>query len=155
MFSRTTVLLVAALCSALAGSAHAQGRRTSESLLLTGDRPSGSFFVSRATLDADPTTVTIELTNVVNPKQTPLGFFVYLVDPEHSDRRKLLGNFALYPADRPGKFLLKAAEAVRWYRSQRTGADARLAIEIKRLDESKPWTGVEVRVAPPKWTKGP
>lgn len=83
----------------------------------------------------------------------PVDFFVYLNDPNTGDRKKLIGNFALYPPDRGGKFLLNPQEAVRSYRTGTRSEDARLVLEMKRVDESRPWTPIEVTVGPPIWNR--
>jgi hypothetical protein len=156
VFAVHALLALVLLCSSLARNGEAPTRDNgpaAEPLTLSNEHPSGSFPVSREILASDPTRLAIELTRVVNVAGMPVSFFVYLSDPKHRDRRKLVGNFALYPPDRPGKFLLNPSEALHLYKVQTSSADAQLIIEMKRLHESQPWRPIEVTVAPPGWTR--
>jgi hypothetical protein len=83
--------------------------------------------------------------------------FVYLSYQATSGFQKILvGNVGFYPPDRPAGFLLRSSRAfAELKRSTTKPSDVRLSLEIKRLHESKPWTQVEITVAPPEWKSEP
>lgn len=62
----------------------------------------------------------------------------------------LVGTFSLYPADRPGKFMLGPAEAFRKFsETRKSSEDVRLVFEMKLPAENKP--AVEVTIESPNW----
>lgn len=123
-----------------------------QSIILNNEHSSGSFQVPPEVLKTPPAKLAIQVTKVVNPKQTPIAFFVYLRSSKQDQGKKLVGNFALFPADQPGTFLLDPSKALRFYRTMPGSAEVRLIIELKRVNESQPWTPIEVTVAPPIWS---
>lgn len=127
--------------------------QTSAPMTFTGQNPSGSFPVARETVASAPTLLVMDLTRVLNPAQTPISFFVYLTGVDHCDAQKyLIGNFALFPPDRGGKFLLNPSQAFHKLKAECPGiAAARLIVEMRRLNPSQPWGQVEVIVASPTW----
>ncbi len=48
--------------------------------------------------------VQVEVAEVINPKKHPVTFEVYY--QTKADEKLLLGSFALYPSDNPGKFIV-------------------------------------------------
>ena len=127
--------------------------RASPPLTFTGESPSGSFRVARETVAAADVMLVIDLTRVLNPEQTPVSFFIYLSGWDRCNTQKyLVGNFALFPPDRGGKFLLNPSDAIRKFQTEcPPGTDARLIVEMRRLNASQPWGHIEVVVAPPSW----
>ncbi len=123
---------------------------------LTNDRPAGNFPLDAQTLASAPPFLALRITKVVNPGRTPLQIFVYLSYPPGAGRtepeRILIGNFGLFPADRPGRFLLRASTAFHKLKTMSSKPSAvRLLLEMKRLHPKEPWTPIEVVVAPPEW----
>jgi hypothetical protein len=82
--------------------------------------------------------VEIEIPEVVNPKRIRLTFEVHY-QPEDGDR-VLLGTFALFPPDNPGKFLVATRGEVR--------AGGSLELSMQVLDEVGPEDVVRVDVRP-------
>ncbi|HUS12525.1 MAG TPA: hypothetical protein VMZ30_18800 [Pyrinomonadaceae bacterium] len=126
-------------------------------ITLTNDQPQNSLPIKAGELTNNAEVLEVAITKVTNPRMTPLSISVYLSDSEEEKsepKRHLIGNFSLYPPDQPGKFLLSAAPALRAVsRSDASDKerDLRLVFEMKRIDESRPWTSVEVTIAEPTW----
>lgn len=119
---------------------------------LSTDAPNGSFALDPNLIPPSADVLEISITKVVNASQTPVSIFVYLDDNEEkSDRdveRVPLGSFSLYPPDRPGKFLLPVPLS---RRKLMPGSKVLMTFELKRVDETKPGTKVEVEMSPPNW----
>jgi len=141
----------------LDGGAQRPGQPTR--VTLTNDRPTGYFPLDPETLASVPPVLAVTITKVVNPGETPFQVFVYLsCQPATGEKGRtepqkiLIGNFGLYPADRPASFLLRASPAFRKLKATSPKpTDVRLVLEMKRIHETKPWTSIEVTVAPPEW----
>jgi len=129
---------------------------------LTSDSPSASIPVDVEMLSKAPPILALTITKVVNPKNVGLGVSVYLsyLPPTGSAgteaRRKkiLVGNFSLYPSIRASGFLLRTSEAFSKLRAAGAisqSSDVRLLLEMKRIHEKKPWSHVELVVAPLEW----
>ena len=105
--------------------------RTSETITLTNQNPTGSFPLQPDLLKNPPQALLVQVTKVVNPAARAVTVFAYLSRP--SDKRDTpaekidIGNFSLYPADRPGTFTLQATAALR------------KAAEASNDSNSKPW----------------
>lgn len=126
------------------------------SVRLTNDHPTGYFILDPETIASAPPVVAISLTRVVNPGGTPFQLFVYFIYEsgagEKGRTRIPIGNFSLYPLDRPGGARLRASNAFRQLKVARPKpTDVRLMLELKRIHENRPWTQVEVTVAAPEW----
>jgi len=128
------------------------------SVTLTNNHATGSFPVSPETLAKQPAIVEITISRVVNPAGTPLSVFVYLSHggkkvPAAAERIPV-GSFTLYPPDQPGKFMLRASSALsRLSASNAKPGNVQLVLELKRVDESKPWTAVELTLESPNWLR--
>lgn len=148
------------------GTAKVQGPQTRElkaenepagpTLILTHEHPSNSFPVEPNALSNDTEVLEVRITKVVNLSGTPVVIFVYLSETgkgKSEPERILIGNFSLYPPDQPGTFLLNPAPAIHKLSAEKSSNDTgvRLVFEMKRLDESRPWTPVEVTISQPKW----
>jgi hypothetical protein len=156
-------------CALLFGGAASGGRslgggpqRPSQPapLTLTNERPTGYFHLDPETLASAPPILTVRITRVVNPGETPFQVFVYLSYQSGAGRTEpekiLIGNFGLYPPDRPAGFLLRASTAFRKLKT--TGSrptNIRLLLEMKRIHPKSPWTPVAIAVAPPEWRDEP
>jgi hypothetical protein len=164
-------LMIWALCfvgtdcgSAKVQSPQSPQTKTDESTVspvvtLTDKHPSSSSPVPASVPAGDSKVLEVVVTKVVNPNMTPVTIFVYLSDSKKDKpepEQNPIGNFSLYPADRPGKFLLNAAPAInRASGSAATSkSEMRLVFEMKRIHENKAWTSIEVTIGPPKWRAG-
>lgn len=128
-----------------------------ETVTLTNDHPTASFPVQPDVLKNSPATLGVAITKVVNPAAKAVTILVHLSPAnekgELSNARIGVGNFSLYPVDRPGKFMLDATDALRTAAETRMPPDAkgwRVVFEIERQAEqgSAP---VEVTIAAPSW----
>lgn len=131
---------------------------TQAAVTLTNEHPTGSFSVESELLANPPEILEVSITKVVNSAMMPLDIFVYLSivaeKGKPNPEKTLVGNFSLYPSDRPGKFLLSPSTAFRQLSETKTPSksnELRLVVELKRLDETRAWTPVEVTIAQPKW----
>ncbi|HWN11267.1 MAG TPA: hypothetical protein VNO50_18670 [Pyrinomonadaceae bacterium] len=126
-------------------------------VVLTDKQPRGSWVVNVDKLARDTEVLEVAITKVVNQGMTPVEIHVFLVIAEKDKSRsstKLIGNFSLYPPDQPGSFLLNAATALNQISSasRNSKADVRMVFEMKRVDETKTWTPIELQIAEPKWS---
>jgi hypothetical protein len=122
---------------------------------LTPEHPSASVSVAADVFASDPEVLEVSLTKVENSAKTAISIFVYLANPKagkSDDEKILVGNFSLYPADSPGKFLLNPRPALRSMSAKTPNPkDTRLVFELKQIDQTKPWTPVEVTIEQPQW----
>ena len=122
---------------------------------LTAEHPVASLPIAAAVLKSGAEVLEVAITKVVNPSQTSVSVFVsFSVGEKTEAKQSSVGSFSLYPPDQPGKFLLNAKTALR----EGAVADAiakgqavRLVFEMKRINESKAWTPVELTIAEPTW----
>jgi len=121
-----------------------------ETVILTSQHPTRSFSLPSELFKNPPAVLEISITKVVNAAAKPVNIFVYLsgsVDKSDTATEKIgVGNFSLYPADRPGKFMLDAAPAFRKIKAVSNVKEWRLAFELGQEAES-----VEVTIAAPNW----
>jgi len=84
-----------------------------------------------------------------------LSVFVYLSHAGKKGGERIpVGSFSLYPPDQPGKFMLRASSALsKLGESGAKSGTVQLILELKRVDQSKPWTAVELAVEPPNWSR--
>ena len=125
---------------------------------LTNEHPTGFFPLESNLLNNRPEILEVSVTKVRNPAASPVSIFVYLASDakkgEAEPEKVLVGNFSLYPADRPGKFMLSPADAFRKLSETRkvsTAAEWRLVLEMQPPADSKPVPPVEVTIASPNW----
>ena len=139
---------------------------TPKTITLTNVNPTGSFSLQPEllknlpkTTDVPPTVITLQVavTKVVNPGAKAVNIFVYLSRPnekrDNPAQKIELGSFSLYPADRPGKFTLNGAAALRKASEASNDAnhkDWRLAFELEQPEQGS--SPLEVTVAAPMWT---
>ena len=132
-------------------------------VVLTNEHAEGSFPIAPEILASPPPVLALSIPLVINPEKTPFQVFVYLsYQPGLGAKHRvepvkiLLGNVGLYPPDRPGGFLLRASTAfAKLNTASPQPAEVRLLLQMKRIHPTKPWTQVEVTVAPPKWEAEP
>ena len=130
-------------------------KRTSETITLTNQNPTGSFALQPDLLKNPPPALLVLVTKVVNANARAVTIFVYLSRPSEkrdSPPEKIdLGNFSLYPADRPGKFTLNPTAALRKAAAapnESNSKDWRMVFELEQKAEqgSAP---LEVTIAAP------
>jgi hypothetical protein len=146
------------------GSASVQGpdsESKSETVTLTNQNLTGSFSVQPEVLKNPTEMLLVAVTKVVNPKARAVNIFVYLTRPnekrDNPAHKIEVGNFSLYPADRPGKFTLNGAPALRKASDASNEAnikDWRLVFELEKPEQGS--SPLEVTIAAPVWilTKG-
>jgi len=128
-----------------------------ETVTLTDAHPLASFAVQPDLLKNPPAILEVTVTKVVNPAARAVNVLVYLSPVnekgELSEARTAVGSFSLYPADRPGKFMLDAADALRTAAEIRMPPNAkgwRLVFDLEQKPE--PSSGpLEVTIAAPNW----
>jgi hypothetical protein len=148
-------ILVSALAPARRVDVIGATEEARKPVILTNQLPAGSFPVAPEILASKPPILFLSITRVVNPDMTPFEISVHLL-PENkngvSRPRVLVGNFSLYPPDKPGGFQLSAADAFRTLEyGGKEQTEVRLLVEIQRIHETKPWTPIEVTISPPVW----
>lgn len=128
-----------------------------ETVTLTNDHPTASFAVQPDIFKNSPATLEVAVTKVVNPAAKAVTILVHLSPAnekgELSNARVGVGNFSLYPVDRPGKFMLDAADALRTAAETRMPPDAkgwRLVFELEEHAEQRSAT-LEITIAAPNW----
>ena len=127
---------------------------TKDVVTLTAEHPTGSFKLEPDVLSRSPEVLQVSVTTVTNPAANPVDIFVYVASASETNKpdaeKVLVGTFSLYPADRPGKFMLGPAEAFRKFSETRKTSDGvRLVFEMKLPAETK--SPVEVTIESPNW----
>jgi len=162
MITRACPLLFCALllwtsASVPQNSAGSSTERASHSVILTSQHPSASFAVAPEVVASKPPVLFVSISKVINPEQTSLEILVYLSRSENEGAdgsRVLIGNFSLYPPDRPAGFQLSTSDAFRKLaasKSSQKERQVRVVFEMRRLHEGKPWSAVELTLPPPEW----
>lgn len=152
-------ILVSALVPARLIGAISANEEVLRPVVLTDQQPAGSFPVAREILASKPPIVFLPITRVVNPGITPFEIWVHLSfqnrKSARGQKRVLVGNFSLYPPDKTGGFQLNAADAFRSLEEAgKEQGEVRLEVEMRRIQDMKRDTPIEVTVSPPVWRKG-
>lgn len=130
-------------------------------ITLTNRRPSANVSIPPRILRNPLPILEVPVASVRNEKRTPFAIFVYLAwkhgQPGLSKRQKLLvGNFAVFPPDRPGRYTLRVSNAFRELSKNRKNLERLqldLQLEIRRVHENRPWTSVEATIGPVRWLR--
>ena len=137
--------------------AEATSTPSGETVTLTSERPAGSFSLQPELFKKAPAVLEVSVTKVVNPAARAISIFVYLSPLKLKDdatrERIEVGNFSLYPADRPAKFMLDPAPAFRKVSETNPASTAkewRLVFELERGAEQAS-SPIEVTIAAPSW----
>lgn len=117
----------------------------SSQMTLTDQRRSASVPIDVEDVAVAPPVLEIEVTDLWNPSQVPLGIRVSMVE---DDKKVPVGDFAFYPPDKKGTFHLSSKDA--FARIGRNGT-VHLLFELRKLRDSAEWKPVRVTLAPPKW----
>jgi hypothetical protein len=120
---------------------------------LTNEHPT-AMFAAYPDLNDPPTVLEVSVTKVINPGLKPITIFVYLSPvSEKADAtpaKFAVGNFSLYPADKPAKFMLDPATAFRKAAETKDAANTKewlVTYELEKRADQEP-TQVEVTIAP-------
>ena len=133
------LLLVAA---ALSREAEATPPATAH--VITEDRPELVIPVRCLHRDGAGKFVRVDIARVTNPGEVPLAFQVYFQgDGAH---RKYVGSFALYPATRPGRFIVPS--------SGLSPAEGEIVLVLEPLPAGEASGAVEVWVRSVDWADG-
>jgi hypothetical protein len=143
------ILTALILCST--GGCAQSADEQAKAVTLNPEHTVAFFPIDRETLVTAPPTLRISVTKVANPARTPVGIYIYLSPSTKGGEVVLVGDVALFPPDHPGSFLLGASKAFAGFRTQGRSGGARLKIELRRIHPERPWTPLEVTVAPPQW----
>jgi hypothetical protein len=129
-----------------------ENQTMAHSIKLTHEHVSDSVPIDVKAIPSDARVLQVSVSKVENPSSIQVSINVYLSIAGSKEPQKLLGSFSLYPADRGGKFVVSAADAVKRLKSKGTEAqNARLIFELKRIHEDKPWMPIEVTIEEPAW----
>lgn len=127
---------------------------TQESMTLTDREPVASFPLTPDQVNHPPEVLEIVVTKVVNAGSSPVSIFAYVAPADGKRKAEAieLGNFSLYPVDRPGKFLLGPEAAFRQAnRTINPSNDDKWQLGfVMRLPEQNR-SSVEVTIASPNW----
>ena len=152
-------LLMVAMLSAPPNTRALDGTRTlaaAQQATLTQAQPEARIEIPPEKLTSPPALIEVPIRSTKNPAQTPFSIFVYLTwrgtPPDLIAPQKiLLGTFSVFPADRPGTYVVRASEGFR--RLEAVGVNPTrepmaVILEMRRVSEEKAWTAIEVTVAP-------
>jgi hypothetical protein len=152
-------LLLCAIAQVGSVAAGRQAEEARKSVVLTSQQLLGAFPVTPEILVSKPPVLFVSIAKVVNPERIGLEIFVYLSRTTKDNvkgQRTLVGNFSLYPPDKPGGFQLSTADA---FRKLKTGKSERgevnVVVEMRRMHETGALTPIEVTVSAPEWRSKP
>ena len=124
-----------------------------QTITLTNEHPTGSFPLPPDILKDSRGILEVSVTKVVNPTRKSVSVFVYLAPPDEkaTSQRVEVGNFSLYPADRPAKFLLAGGVALQKLSPPRTAVkDWRVVFELDKQTKQDS-SSLELTIASPNW----
>lgn len=126
---------------------------TPETVTLTNENSTGSFPLPPNILKDSPFVLEVSVTKVVNPTKKSVSVFVYLASPYEKDEslRVEVGNFSLYPVDRPAKFTVAVGTTLQKLSPPRTtlkGWRVLFELDKQTKQEASP---LELTIASPVW----
>jgi len=133
-----------------------------DEVILTQNRHTACVEIPAGSRSTLPSLLEVPITRIMNPAQTPVSIFVYLVWPatqtDSTDKQKiLLGNFSVFPADRAGTYVVRVSDGFRRLEAMGVHPEqghVALRLELRRISEAKAWTPIELRIAPLRWRAG-
>ena len=134
---RLLIAFVFLFLSSILAAGEVSNPAASTSVVITATSP--QFKISLSDLQADPSKkfVYVRIAKVINPDKISLGFAVHY---QPNDCKSIyLGNFALFPADNPGEFIVPTQGKV-----QQTGS---ISITMEMPESTKPLALVQVEIA--------
>lgn len=158
------ILMAAMLCSSPTPPCQLEKPvEATTDLTLTDAQPLGRIQIPSSVRASPAPFLEIPISRIANPQEMGFSVFVYLEWTRPNSGRNpaekvLLGNFAPYPADQPGMFMLRVSKG--FEKLKEMGADLSrdqvvLLLELKRLHPDKPWAPVQITVASPRWRTEP
>lgn len=130
-------------------------------LTLTDKQPLGRMQIPTSVRAAPTPYLEIPVSRISDPQETGISIYVYLEWTRvggGAPEKIPLGNFAPYPANQPGTFMLSVSPG--FEKLKQTGASLEqdhvvLLLELKRLHPNQSWTPVQVTIAPVRWKSQP
>jgi hypothetical protein len=116
-----------------------------EPVTLTDQHPVASMAIDPKVIATGSPILEVDVTEVSNPSLVPIGVAVFITA---GDLKIPVGNFAFFPVDYKGNFLLNSKAALARVSKS---SNARLVFELRKLRASAEWKPVRVTIAPPKW----
>ena len=126
---------------------------------LTETKPVARIQLSASIRAVPAPIMEVSVIKISNPQEMSFSIFVSLEWRRHAQvsiqsEKVLVGNFTVYPPDRTGSYILRASTAFEKLKAM--GADlARdevvILLEMKRTNPDKPWSSVQVEIAPLRW----
>ena len=128
----------------------------SKPLKLTSQQPVASVRVAPNVVAEGRDILEVPVIEVRNPRQTPIEISVYFSSVgkgSPKEGRIEVGSFSLYPADRPGNFLIRATKALETLRTKgwEPGSELSLIFEMRPVRENEGWGDVAVTIGEVKW----
>jgi len=129
----------------------------SKPLKLTSQQPVASIQVAPNIVTEGRDILEVSVIEVSNPRQTPIEISVYFSPAQKGSTDKedriAVGSFSLYPADRPGNFLIRATKALETLRTKgwEPGSELPLVFEMRRVRENEDWADIAVTIGEIKW----
>jgi hypothetical protein len=155
------LFLASYMCCLHAMEAAAPGKavESSSDVTLTEIQPVARIPLPAAIRAAPAPILEIPLARISNPQEMSFSIFVSLEwsrTAQGAARKEkiLLGNFTVYPPDRPGNYILRASTT--FEKLKALGADLVrdqivVALEMKRTNPNQPWSPVQVEIGPLRW----
>jgi hypothetical protein len=133
----------------------------SSPLTLTDKQPLGRIQIPPSVRAAPQPYLEVPVSRISNPQEAGISIYVYLewTRAGSSASEKIpLGNFAPFPANQPGVFMLSTSPA--FEKLKQMGASLEqdrlvLLLELKRLNTNQPWAPLQITVAPVRWQSQP
>lgn len=129
-------------------------------LTLTDKQPLSRMQIPPSVRAAPQPYLEIPVSRISNPQATGISIYVYLEWTRAGGpaEKIVLGNFAPYPANQAGTFMLSASTG--FEKLKQMGASLEqdhvvLLLELKRLHPNRSWTPVQVTIAPVRWQSRP
>lgn len=151
-----TILALTVVVSAL--SCAAEPLREIRPVTLSQSRSVALFPLDRAATASSPTTLELSVTAVQNPRAVSLMLVATLETLPAANLptppvTTQIGTATLYPADRPGMFILSSTEAFAFLSKNEEARDRplRLRVELMPVHAEQKWQDVEVTVGSPVW----
>jgi hypothetical protein len=135
------ISVLAAWLSMQAGAVSGSG----EARALTADHPSLAWRVTCLEGSPGDRFVQVDIAEVINPRSVELAFQVHY-QPDGAEP-VYLGGFALFPPERPGRFIVPAQGKV--------GSAGRILLSLEPIQDSKAAGAVRVVVRRLQFSDGP
>lgn len=140
---RLGLLIACGILSVTSGARGDPAPTPGEPRTLAADRPEITYSVPCLDRSAGDRFVSVDIADVINPRSVELAFQVHYrrsgAEPVY------LGSFALFPPDRPGRFIVPT--------QGRVGQDGQIVISMEPVQETEAVEPVRVQVREVKLTE--